>query len=65
MKNNMKRYQVELYDYTNGATSPIDNIEAPAGYTADDYVRDCIATADQDWIDMLLAGEVSLIEIED
>lgn len=60
-----KRYVVEYTDPTTGATSPIDTIDAPEGYTAEDYLRDCRANADQDYIDMLEAGEVRLDMVED
>jgi len=54
------KYQVNFFDPRNGAESPIDTITAPEGYTADQYVKDCEDNADQEWIDMLHAGEVSL-----
>jgi hypothetical protein len=61
----IKRYVVEYTDPNTGATSPIDTIDAPEGYTAEDYLRDCRANADQDYIDMLEAGEVRLDMVED
>lgn len=57
------KYEVNLS--VNGATSPIDTIEAPAGYTAADYIRDCNENADGDWCEMLSSGIVSLTPIED
>ena len=52
------RYQVELTE-ANGATSPIDVIEAEAGYTADDYRRDCAVNG------VYWDGEIELIEINE
>ena len=57
------RYEVDFYDPKNGATSPIDTIESGEGYTAEQYVKDCEANADQEWVDMLHSGEVTLVEI--
>lgn len=37
----MRKYQVDFYDKTNGATSPIDTIEVEEGYTPQDYIDDC------------------------
>lgn len=54
------KYQVNFLDRRNGAESPIDTITAPEGYTAEQYVEDCESNANQEWIDMLHAGEVSL-----
>ena len=59
------RYQVDFYDYSNGATSPIDTIEAPEGYTAADYINDCKGNADDAWNEMLAGGKVELVKIED
>lgn len=61
----MKKYLVEYTDNETGATSPIDNITAPDGYTAEDYIRDCAENADDDWNQMLSAGDVKLVEIDD
>lgn len=58
------KYQVEYYDPSNGATSPIDVIEKPEGYTAEDYIADCAKYADDEWNEMLEAGSVTLIEVE-
>ena len=57
------KYEVNLS--VNGATSPIDTIEATAGYTAADYIRDCNENADGDWCEMLSSGTVTLTPIED
>ena len=54
------KYTVAFHDCRNGATSYIDNIEAPEGYTAEDYIRDCKSNADDDWNEMLTHGEVTL-----
>ena len=59
------KYCVEYYDPRNGATSPIDNVEAPDGYTAEQYIKDCEKNADQDWVDMLHNGIVTLWRVED
>lgn len=37
----MRKYQVDFYDKTNGATSEIDVIEVEEGYTPQDYIDDC------------------------
>ena len=42
------RYTIEYTDYNNGATSPIDSIEAPENYTAEQYLADCAQWADAD-----------------
>ena len=34
----MKKYEVNFTDSRNGATSPIDNIEAADNYTAEQYI---------------------------
>lgn len=60
----MKRYQIEYTD-ANGATSPIDTVTAPAGYTADDYIRNCQENAEPEWCEMLEHGTVSVVEIDD
>ena len=59
------RYQVNYTDPATGANSPIDTITARAGYTAEDYIRDCDENADSEWCEMLHRGEVSLEPIED
>lgn len=58
------RYQVEYTDPDTGATSPIDTINARAGYTADDYIRDCDENADSNWCEMLHRGTVTLQELD-
>lgn len=60
----MKKYQVDFYDYDNGATSAIDTVEGPDDYTAEQYVKDCEENADEEWVEMLHNGEVTLTEIE-
>lgn len=59
------KYEVNFHDYETGATSPIDNVEAPEGYTAKQYIRDCKANADDDWNEMLKLGEVTLAATEE
>lgn len=61
----MKKYTVEFFDPSNGATSEIDTIVAADDYTAEQYVADCEANADEDWIEMLHRGKVTLAEAED
>lgn len=60
----MMKYQVEYYDPKNGATSPIDVIEAPEGYTAEMYIEDCEGNADDDWCEMLKDGKISVLAVE-
>lgn len=61
----MKNYEVNYYDPSNGATSPIDTlINYPDDYTAEKYVEDCLKNADTDYNDMLADGFVSLVEFE-
>ena len=61
----MTRYTVEYTDPSTGATSPIDTITAPEGYTAEDYIRDCVGNADDAWNEMLAAGTVELVAEEE
>lgn len=56
------RYEVNLYK--DGAMSPIDVIDAPAGYTAEQYIADCEDNADSDYVEMLKSGFVTLHEVE-
>lgn len=57
------KYQVDFLDYSTGATSPIDTITAPEGYTPEMYIEDCKKNADDDWNEMLTGGKVTLTEI--
>ena len=59
------KYEIDYIDPITGATSPIDNVEAPKGYTADDYIRGCRENADQEWVDMIESGTVIVVELED
>lgn len=61
----MKKYEVNFTDYETGATSPIDTVIKPEGYTAEQYIKDCKENADDDWNAMLTGGTVTLIEIDD
>lgn len=61
LKEDTMKYTIEYTDPTTGATSPIDTIEAPKGYTAEQYIRDCEENADQEWIDMIHAGEITVV----
>ena len=56
-------YIVYLTDSKTGATSPIDNITTDAGYTADQYVKECEENADPEWIELLHSGEVTMEEV--
>ena len=58
------KYVVEFTDERTGATSSIDNIEAAEGYTAEQYIADCEANADEGWCEMLKGGTVTLEETE-
>ena len=60
----MKKYEVNYTDRTTGATSAIDTIAAPNNYTAADYVRECEENGDPDYVEMLHAGNVTLVEID-
>lgn len=59
------KYEVDFTDSRTGATSPIDTVVAPEGYTAEQYLNDCRENADQEWIDMLEHGTVKLVAIDD
>ena len=59
----MRKYEVNYYDPSNGATSAIDTVEAPEGYTAEDYIKGCLDNADEEWNEMLAKGEVSLVDV--
>lgn len=56
------RYIVWVTDMNTGATSPMDNIEAPDGYTADDYIADCKCNADEAWNEMLRNADTITLE---
>ena len=60
----MKKYEVNFTDYETGATSPIDTVIKPDGYTAQAYIDECMDNADDEWIEMLAGGTVTLIEVE-
>jgi hypothetical protein len=59
------KYQVDFQDEKTGATSAIDTVEGPLGWTAEEYVLACEKNADQDWCDMLKTGTVTLVKIEE
>jgi len=59
------KYEVDFTDSRTGATSPIDTVVAPEGYTAEQYLNDCRENGDQAWIDMLEQGTVKLVAIDD
>lgn len=56
----MMKYQI---NYTiNGTTSEIDTVyTVDENYTADQYIKDCEANADQEWIDMIQDGEITVV----
>lgn len=54
------KYEVDYRDQ-NGATTAIDNITAPVGYTAEQYIEDCKQNADDEWNEMLQSGTVILV----
>lgn len=61
----MKNYEVNFYDPSNGATSPIDTlVNYPDDYTSEKYIKDCEENADADYNSMLATGSVSLVEFE-
>ena len=61
----MKHYSVHYTEFDRpDISSPIDNIEAPEGYTAEQYVDDCMRNADEDWCEMLRKGWVELHDLE-
>lgn len=59
-----QKYAVNITYYSNGATSSIDSVTAPTGYTAEDYISDCQDNTDDDWCEMLKTGDVKLVEID-
>ena len=61
----LKKYQVNFTDWESGATLEIDSIMKEEGYTAEDYVKDCMSNADEEWCEMLANGTVTLYEIEE
>lgn len=61
----MKHYSVCYTEFDRpDISSPIDNIEAPEGYTAEQYVADCMRNADEDWCEMLRNGWVELHDLD-
>ena len=52
------KYQINFTD-RNGATSAIDTVEGPA-FTAEEYIDGCRENADQEWVDMLDSGTVTV-----
>ena len=58
------KYEVDYHDHEAGATSPIDTIDAPEGYTAEQYILDCLDNADDAWNEMLSKGTVTLVPAE-
>lgn len=58
-------YQINFKNPRTGATSPIDCVEAPSGYTAEDYIRDCEENSDREWCEMLKKGVVTIEPIDD
>lgn len=56
------KYEVDIT--IDGTTSAIDTIDAEEGYTAEQYVADCLSNADEDWNEMLAKGTVALVPID-
>lgn len=59
------KYEVSIRYHINGATSEIDTVDAPAGYTAEQYLADCRENADEEWNALLDQGDVFLTEIDE
>lgn len=55
-------YLVHLTDST-GRKTRIDVIDMPEGYTAEDYIRDCELGCEQDWIDKIHSGTISIVRM--
>lgn len=45
----MCRFEVNYRDSETGAVSPIDVITESENYTSDDYIRDCMNNAEDDY----------------
>lgn len=60
----MAQFQVDFTDSNTGATSAIDTITAADNYTADDYIRDCENNANNDYVNMIKSGEITLVKID-
>lgn len=61
------KYEVDIYEYKNGAETPIDIVEVnDEAYTAEDYINDCdYSGADEEWLNMLRENEVRVYKVED
>jgi hypothetical protein len=57
------KYDVDFYEFSSGMASPIDTIEAPEGYTAEDYIRDCEENADAEWVEMIHRGIITIVPL--
>lgn len=61
----MRWYEVNYYDYRNGAESAIDVIEVEDDYTVDDYVNDCRNNdSDGTFEELVENGKFSFYEIK-
>lgn len=60
-----KTYIANYTDPATGTTSSIDTFEAPEGYTAEQYIKDCDIYADSEYCEMLHKGTVTLEIIGD
>lgn len=56
------KYEIDFTD-RNGATSAIDTVHENPGFTAEEYVEACRKYADQEWVDMLESGTVSVLNV--
>lgn len=61
-QSSLVRYLVNIE--TDDQTEVIDRINAPEGYTAAQYVKDCEDNAPQAWIDMLHGDDIRRIYLE-
>lgn len=61
----MRRYEVDFYDYNNGATEAIDTITAALDYTAEQYIEDCRHNADAEWCELFDHGVITLHPVND
>lgn len=57
-------YEIDYTSPETGATSPIATVNAPEGYTADDYIKGCDENADDEWCEMIHRGTITAIPVE-
>ena len=61
----MKKYSVYFMPWDRSYLTVIDTIEAPDGYTSEEYEKDCKENADEDWNELFSQGWVTVEEIEE